>query len=112
MESRKDQSSVMRQQQQSQDKTQSATSKPSLPKQSLPLQQQQANLDKNQPYEPKLVRDPNTGDYYDQNQQSRSAVQQQYAANPAADHHQGEDKRKQGHKSTQQGSPQSKTQAK
>lgn len=109
MENRKDPSSAMRKTQQGQGNTQSATSQqPAKP--SLPLQQQQANTQQSLPYEPKLVRDPKTGDYYDQNQQSRSAVQQQYAASPDRDT-QGEYKRKP-ISPAQQGSKQSKMQAK
>ena len=109
MENRKDQSSAMRQQQQGLGNTQSTVSKPSLP-----FQQQQANLPPNR-VEPKLVRDPKTGDYYDQNHQSGSAVQQQYAATPADTQQQGEYKRKQPktiQHGGQKGSPQTKTQAK
>jgi len=110
MTNRKGQSSEMRQQQ-GQSAAQFAPSTQPISQQSLPLQQQQANLQTGSSIEPKLVRDPKTGDYYDQNQQSSSAIQQQYAASPIDGQQQGTYKRKQT-KTMQHGSAHSKLQTK
>ncbi len=68
---------------------------------------QQQGQQQDKPYEPKLVRDPKTGDYYDQNQSRSPQHQQRTPSNSNRDAQMGGAQSR-----NQPGSPQSKTQPK